>query len=67
MDWSQATREELLDQLNGVQQFLDALINSAPLGQPLDPRAEENVVELQQIIESIRAELDKRNFDATAH
>jgi hypothetical protein len=46
MDWSRAPDEELRAQLDGAQEFLNALMSGAPLGSPFEGREEAKKAEL---------------------
>ena len=61
MDLSQHTDEELRDELDGAQKYLDALMGGAFLGNPFDGREEAKKSELHRKITTLRSELDKRN------
>jgi hypothetical protein len=56
MDWSRATDEQLRDELDGAQKYLDALMSGARL----EGREEAKKVEVQETIAAIKSELDKR-------
>ncbi len=59
-DLSRATKEELKAELDGMQEYLDALNSGSFLGNPLDGREEPKKAELVRRIAMFRSELDKR-------
>jgi hypothetical protein len=58
VDLSNATDQELRDELDGAKKDLGALVNA-----PLMGREGSKITEMDRMIASIESELDKRNAD----